>query len=37
MATGLDTDKIVSDLMKVERIPLDRLYQRKQIAEWRRD
>jgi flagellar hook-associated protein 2 len=37
LATGLDTDQIVSDLMKVERIPYDRLYQSKQLAEWKRD
>ncbi len=37
MATGMDTDQIVSDLMKVERAPLDRLYQQKQLAEWKRD
>lgn len=37
IATGIDTDSIVSDLMKAERIPLDRLYQKKQLAEWRRD
>ena len=37
LATGLDTDQIVSDLMKAERIPLNKLYQRKQLAEWKRD
>ncbi len=36
-ATGLDTDQIVSDLMKVERMPLDKLYQQKQVAEWKMD
>ena len=37
LATGLDTDQIVSDLMKVEKIQLDKLYQKKQLAEWKRD
>lgn len=37
LASGLDTDQIVSDLMRAERIPLDRLYQKKQLAEWKRD
>ncbi len=37
MATGMDTDQLVSDLMKAERAPLDRLYQKKQLAEWKRD
>lgn len=37
IATGLDTDQIVSDLMRVERLPLDRLYQKRQLAEWKRD
>ena len=36
-ATGLDTDQIISDLMKVERLPLDKLYQQKQVAEWKMD
>lgn len=37
LASGLDTDQIVSDLMSVERMPLDRLYQKKQLLEWKRD
>lgn len=37
LATGLDTDQMVRDLMSVERIPLDKLYQKKQLAEWKRD
>ncbi|HHW01025.1 MAG TPA: flagellar filament capping protein FliD [Clostridiaceae bacterium] len=37
LASGLDTDTIVQNLMRVERLPLDRLYQKKQLAEWRRD
>jgi flagellar hook-associated protein 2 len=35
--SGLDTEAIVKQLMSAERIPLDKLYQKKQLAEWRRD
>jgi len=35
LATGMDTDAIISSLMQVERIPLDKLYQNKQLAEWK--
>ncbi|WP_066175551.1 flagellar hook-associated protein 2 [Bacillus marinisedimentorum] len=37
LASGMDIDTIVSDLMKAERIPLDKLTQKKQILEWQRD
>lgn len=37
MASGMDIDSMVRDLMKVERIPFDRLGQKKQILEWQRD
>ena len=37
LATGLDTDQLVKDLMKIEKSPLDRLFQKKQLAEWKRD
>ncbi len=37
MVSGLDTDQIVSDLMKIDRMPLDKLYRKKQLAEWKRD
>ncbi|MCR4435052.1 MAG: flagellar filament capping protein FliD [Clostridiales bacterium] len=37
LATGLNTDELVSSLMKAERIPLDKIYQKKQLAEWKRD
>lgn len=37
LASGLDTDSIVSSLMKNERIPLDKILQKKQLAEWKRD
>jgi flagellar hook-associated protein 2 len=37
LASGLDTDQLVLDLMRVERMPLDKVKQKKQIAEWKRD
>ncbi|XJZ26940.1 flagellar hook-associated protein 2 [Bacillota bacterium Lsc_1132] len=36
-SSGLDIDGMVSQLMKAERIPLDKLDQKKQIIEWQRD
>ncbi|MDF2523100.1 MAG: flagellar capping protein [Clostridiales bacterium] len=35
--SGLDTDQLVSSLMNVERLPLTKLSQKKQLAEWKRD
>lgn len=37
LASGMDIDTMVSDLMKAERIPLDKLKQKKQVLEWKRD
>lgn len=37
LASGLDTQSIVDSLMKVQRLPLDKLNQKKQILEWQRD
>lgn len=37
IASGFDTEQIVNQLMEVERIPLDRIYQQKVRAEWQRD
>lgn len=37
LASGMDIDQLVSDLMKAERMPLDKLKQKKQVLEWRRD
>lgn len=37
LATGLDTESIVKELMKVERARLDKLYQQKQILEWQQE
>lgn len=36
-ASGLDTTQIITDLMKAERIPLDKLYQKKEKLQWQRD
>lgn len=37
LASGMDIDTMVSDLMKAERMPLDKLKRKKQILEWQRD
>ncbi|MEW8970139.1 MAG: flagellar hook-associated protein 2 [Mesobacillus sp.] len=37
LASGMDIDSLVGDLMKAERIPLNKLHQKKQIIEWQRD
>lgn len=37
LATGMDIDSIVRDLMAAERIPLDKLEQDKTKLEWKRD
>jgi flagellar hook-associated protein 2 len=37
LASGMDIDQLVKDLMKAERMPLDKLTQRKQYLEWQRD
>ena len=37
LATGLDTNQIIRDLMRVERLPLDRLNQNRQMLEWQRE
>jgi flagellar capping protein FliD len=37
LASGMDTDQIIKDLMKAERIPLDKMEQKKQYLEWQRD
>jgi len=37
LASGMDIDKIVKDLMKAERMPMDKMFQRKQTIEWQRD
>lgn len=37
LASGMDIDSLVLDLMKAERIPLDKLTQQKQSTEWQKD
>ncbi|WP_139892174.1 flagellar filament capping protein FliD [Bacillus sp. D386] len=37
LASGIDTDTMVKQLMQAERIPLDKLKQNKQTLEWKRD
>ncbi|UZJ79695.1 flagellar hook-associated protein 2 [Fictibacillus sp. KU28468] len=37
LASGMDIDSMVKDLMKAERVPLDKLTQKKQLLEWQRD
>jgi len=35
--SGFDAETIVEQLMKAERVPLDKLYQKKQLTEWRQE
>jgi len=37
LASGMDIEQLVRDLMKVERVPLDKYKQKKQTLEWQRD
>ena len=37
LASGMDIDQLVGDLMKAERIPLDKLFTKKTTFEWQRD
>ncbi|MGN1385874.1 MAG: flagellar hook-associated protein 2 [Bacillus sp. (in: firmicutes)] len=37
LASGMDTESIVSDMMKVARLPLDKLTKKQQTLEWKRD
>ena len=37
LASGMDIDSIVSDMMKIKKMPLDKLKQEKQVMEWQRD
>ncbi len=36
LASGMDIDQIVHDLMKAERMQVDKLYQQKQVMEWQK-
>lgn len=37
LASGMDIDSMVKSLMDAQRIPLDKLYQKKTYTEWQRD
>ncbi|KAA0966775.1 flagellar cap protein FliD [Sporosarcina sp. ANT_H38] len=37
MASGMDTETIIKDLMKANRIPLDKVTQKKQFLQWQLD
>ncbi|WP_199616743.1 flagellar filament capping protein FliD [Paenibacillus alkalitolerans] len=37
LASGIDTDQIIRDLMKAHRIPVDQMRQKKQLIQWQRD
>ncbi|USK69960.1 flagellar filament capping protein FliD [Peribacillus asahii] len=37
LASGMDIDEIVSQMMTAQRIPLDKIYQKKTYTEWQRD
>ncbi|RIW39053.1 flagellar hook-associated protein 2 [Bacillus salacetis] len=37
LASGMDTDQMIKDLMKAERLPLDKMEQKKTYMEWQRD
>jgi flagellar hook-associated protein 2 len=37
LASGMDIDSLVLDLMKAERMPLDKLFQKRQTLDWQRD
>lgn len=35
--SGFDTDKIISDLMKVERLKVDKVFKQKELLSWKKD
>lgn len=37
LSSGMDTEQMVKDLVMAQRIPVDRVYQQKIKAEWKRD
>lgn len=37
LASGIDTDSIIRDMMRANRIPLDKILQKKQYMEWQVD
>ncbi|MDO9574608.1 MAG: flagellar cap protein FliD N-terminal domain-containing protein, partial [Candidatus Contubernalis sp.] len=36
IASGFDTDQIVKDLMRIERMKVDKFYQQRQLANWQK-
>lgn len=36
LASGMDTDSMVKELMKAQRMPLDKLIQKRQLIDWQR-
>jgi len=37
LASGIDTDSIVGQMMKAKRVPLDKLKQQRQVLEWQQE
>lgn len=37
LASGLDTETMIKDMMSAQRLPMDKILQRKQYMEWQRD
>lgn len=37
LASGLDTESIIKDMMRAQRLPVDKLKQQRQTLEWQRD
>lgn len=37
LASGIDTESMIKDLMNAERIPLDKMHQDRTKLEWKRD
>ncbi len=35
--SGMDTEQLIKDIMTAQRIPVDRVFQQKVKAEWKRD
>lgn len=37
LASGIDTESIINDMMRAHRLPLDKITQKKQYLEWQLD
>lgn len=37
LASGMDTESLIKDMMRAQRLPMDKVLQRKQYMEWQRD